>query len=105
MHADTFTRLSSSHRSQGNFIHRDIRAPPEQGELIYLPRSSLPADPGARFNDIFLVKPTWRLDEIIPYVDDLAVDAKARDRLILKWCRTTTDSQGVAWLTIRAKQV
>lgn len=76
-----------------------------QPRLTYFPCSSLPSDPGLRFNDIFLVKQRWKADELVPFLKDVAVDAKARDKLILNWCRATTDADGALWYTQRAKHI
>lgn len=74
-------------------------------QLTYFPCSSLPLDPGLRFNDLFLVKPRWKADELVPFLRDIAVDSKARDKLFLKWCRATSDTDGVVWYTVRAKHI
>ncbi|KAH7108218.1 sister chromatid cohesion protein Dcc1 [Auriculariales sp. MPI-PUGE-AT-0066] len=101
---ESFTDSIDIKLLEGNCVVRDPGTASVQ-ELVYLPRSSLPTDPGLLFNDLFLVKPRWQVDELAPFLRDVAVDSKARDKLVLKWCRTTTDGQGINWLTLRAKQV
>lgn len=71
-------------------------------ELVYFPASSLPADPAARFADLFLTRTRWKADEITPFLADIVVDNKDRDRLLLKYARAVTDSEGV-WYTARVK--
>jgi sister chromatid cohesion protein DCC1 len=55
--------------------------------LLYFPVSSLPRDTAARFNELFSVRPRWKVSEIAPFLADLAVDAKKRDALTLKFTR------------------
>ena len=71
-------------------------------DLVYFPASSLPIDPHARFGDLFLTRPRWRSQDIAPYLADIAVDAKERDKLLLKFARVTTDPEGV-WYTARTR--
>ncbi|KAJ7368384.1 sister chromatid cohesion protein Dcc1 [Mycena albidolilacea] len=66
--------------------------------LTYFPSSSLPIDPPSRFIDLFLTRPRWKADDIAPFLSEIAVNTKDRDKLLLKYTRTTTDSQGV-WYT------
>ena len=89
--------------SQGNYISRatEFDDPPVY-ELLYFPSSALPSDPAARFTDLFLTRPRWKAEEIAPFLADIVVDAKDRDRLLLKYARAITDSEGV-WYTTRAK--
>ncbi|KZW00287.1 hypothetical protein EXIGLDRAFT_667661 [Exidia glandulosa HHB12029] len=101
---------------EGNYVQSHIFARSDESQdgahgmakrlqLTYLPSASLPMDPGLRFNDLFLVKPKWRADELVPFLKDIAIDAKARDKLFLKWCRATTDADGAVWYTVRAKHI
>lgn len=71
--------------------------------LKYFPASSLPVDPAARFGDLFLTRARWKADEINPFLGDIALNAKERDKLLLKFARASTDSQGQVWYTARAK--
>ncbi|KAL0949471.1 hypothetical protein HGRIS_009524 [Hohenbuehelia grisea] len=70
--------------------------------LTYFPASRLPADPSARFGDLFLTRARWRPEEIAPFLADVAVDGKERDRLLLKYARATNEA-GVVWYTARAQ--
>ncbi|KAF8195807.1 sister chromatid cohesion protein Dcc1, partial [Mycena galopus ATCC 62051] len=63
--------------------------------LTYFPSSALPVDPASRFIDLFLTRPRWKADDIAPFLSDIAVNTKDRDKLLLKYTRSTTDSQGV----------
>jgi sister chromatid cohesion protein DCC1 len=71
-------------------------------ELTYFAASTLPVDPAARFNDLFLTRSRWTGQEIAPFLADIAVDSKDRDKLLLKFARATTDASGV-WYTARTK--
>lgn len=66
--------------------------------LSYFPCSALPVDPPSRFIDLFLTRPRWKADDIAPFLSDIAVNSKDRDKLLLKYTRATTDGQCV-WYT------
>ncbi|GLB33888.1 putative sister chromatid cohesion protein Dcc1 [Lyophyllum shimeji] len=70
--------------------------------LTYFPTSLLPIDPAARFADLFLTRSRWKAKDITPFLADIAVDSKERDKLLLKFARATTDADGV-WYTARAQ--
>jgi hypothetical protein len=70
--------------------------------ITYFPASDLPSDPARRFADLFLTRTRWKAEEISPFLIDIAVDNKERDKLLLKYARAVTDSDGV-WYTARAK--
>ncbi|CAL1707413.1 unnamed protein product [Somion occarium] len=69
-------------------------------ELTYFPSSALPTDPAARFTDIFLTRPRWKAEDISPFLEDIVVNNKERDKLLLKYARAITDKEGV-WYTAR----
>ena len=70
--------------------------------LKYFPASSLPAEPAARFSELFLTRPRWSAAEITPFLSDIAINSKERDKLLLKYCRAITNTQGVMY-TARAQ--
>ena len=70
--------------------------------LVYFPSSALPSEPAARFTDLFLTRQRWKAEEIAPFLSDIVLDHKERDKLLLKYARAVTDSEGV-WYTARAK--
>ncbi|KAF9076722.1 sister chromatid cohesion protein Dcc1 [Rhodocollybia butyracea] len=70
--------------------------------LKYFPVSSLPVDPAQRFADLFLTRRKWKNEDIVPFLSDIAVNSKERDKMLLKYARATTDSQGL-WYTARAQ--
>ena len=88
---------------QGNYLTSiDALADPATPLLTYFPASALPVDAGARFAELFLARPRWRGEEVAPFLGDISVDAKERDKLLLKHARAVTDSDGI-WYTARAK--
>ncbi|KAJ7781154.1 sister chromatid cohesion protein Dcc1 [Mycena metata] len=94
---DTFEDSVSLRLLSGNYLV----SPGLMGSgdlLTYFPSSALPVDPPSRFIDLFLTRPRWKADEIGPFLSDIAVNTKERDKLLLKYTRATTDSQGV-WYT------
>jgi len=96
---DSFESAVSLDLLSGNFI-----ASNQLGStvLTYFPASELPPEPAARFADLFLARPRWTEGDISPFLADIAVNVKERDRLLLKYCRTVTDS-GSIWYTARAQ--
>ena len=77
-------------------------ADPPTPLLTYFPSATLPVDPGARFAELFLARPRWKGDEIAPFLADVSVNSKERDKLLLKHARAITDASGI-WYTARAK--
>lgn len=90
---------SLSDLAKGNFI---VSRPLGNSLLTYLPASTLPAEPAARFANLFLARPRWTGEDISPFLEDIAVNAKERDKLLLKYCRTVTDS-GSIWYMARTQ--
>ncbi|KAG6890540.1 hypothetical protein C0992_000800 [Termitomyces sp. T32_za158] len=70
--------------------------------LTYFPASALPVDPSRRFADLFLTRSRWKVKDIAPFLSDIAVDSKERDKLLLRFSRATTDADGV-WYTARTQ--
>ncbi|CAE6428377.1 unnamed protein product, partial [Rhizoctonia solani] len=70
--------------------------------LLYYPRSALPTDAAQRFQTLFLTRPKWKAEDIAIYLEDIAVDKKERDRLMLKYTRQITEPDGV-WVTARVR--
>ncbi|KAG9088727.1 hypothetical protein FRC06_001904 [Ceratobasidium sp. 370] len=70
--------------------------------LSYYPRAALPSDPAQRFQSLFLTRAKWRVEEIQTYLEDIAVDKKERERLMLKYTRQITEPDGV-WATARLR--
>ncbi|KAI0790829.1 sister chromatid cohesion protein Dcc1 [Abortiporus biennis] len=100
---DSFESVASLPLLSGNYLSfpSPISFPPIP-VLAYFPASELPSDPAARFNDLFLTRPRWKADEISPFLLDICVNNKERDKLLLKFARAITDSEGI-WYTARAK--
>jgi sister chromatid cohesion protein DCC1 len=59
-------------------------------------------EPAARFADLFLTRKKWKAEEIAPFLADIALNAKDRDKLLLKYARAITDKTGI-WYTARAQ--
>ena len=95
--------MNAIYSVQGNYIASN-EAGVSDGDrpLTYFPASALPVDPVARFADLFLVRPRWKEDEILPFLNDIAIDKKDRDKLLLKYCRATAEA-GSVWYTARVQ--
>jgi sister chromatid cohesion protein DCC1 len=55
-----------------------------------------------RFADFFLTRGRWKTEHINPYLSDIAVDTKTREKLLLKYARALEDKDG-SWYTARAR--
>ena len=77
-------------------------SPDAEPQLTYFPRSELPTEPTARFADLFLTRTRWHANDIAPFLEDIAVDAKDRDKLLLKYARAVTETDGI-WYTARSR--
>ena len=107
----TFTSIHKLTQTSGDFVRILNYPSPKDGKpladpptplLTYFPASALPVDAGARFAELFLARPRWRGEEVAPFLADISVDAKERDKLLLKHARAVTDADGI-WYTARAK--
>ncbi|TFK82179.1 hypothetical protein K466DRAFT_603889 [Polyporus arcularius HHB13444] len=100
---DTFEDKVALPLLSGNYLTSiDSLSEPPKTLLTYFPSSELPVEPGARFAELFLARPRWKIEEISPFLADISVDAKERDKLLLKHARTVTDPEGI-WYAARAK--
>jgi sister chromatid cohesion protein DCC1 len=54
------------------------------------------------FADLFLTRERWKAEHIKPYLSEIAVDTKDLVKLLLKYARAPTDSDG-SWYTARAR--
>lgn len=73
--------------------------------LQWFPRTDLPSDPLSRFNDLFLVRPKWKAEDMGPFLEDITVDKKEREKFLLKFTRASTDDKGNKYYTARANHV
>ncbi|KAL1694503.1 sister chromatid cohesion protein Dcc1 [Schizophyllum commune] len=98
---DAFEQLCELPLLAGNYIvTTDLNG--GAGPLKYFPSSALPVEPAARFGELFLTRPKWKSEDITPFLTDIAIDSKERDKLLLKYARATTNPDGV-WYTARAQ--
>lgn len=98
---DTFEDTVSLNLLAGNYIEVESLGVHE-ASLKYFPASLLPVDPAARFSDLFLTRSKWKVEDLVPFLSDIAVNSKERDKLLLKYCRAVTDSHGIRY-TARAQ--
>lgn len=52
--------------------------------------SNLPLDPSLRLQHLFQKREQWTLEELSPFLSEIAIDAKKRDAILLKYARSTT---------------
>ncbi|RXW24700.1 hypothetical protein EST38_g1139 [Candolleomyces aberdarensis] len=98
---DTFADRVELRLIAGNYLERSSGIT-DKDTLSYFPASDLPTEPAARFSDLFLTRPRWKVEEISPFLSEIAVDNKERDKLLLKYCRAVNEA-GVVWYTARAQ--
>ncbi|KXN89658.1 putative sister chromatid cohesion protein DCC1 [Leucoagaricus sp. SymC.cos] len=96
---DAFENLIDIKLLSGNCL---VSTSNDTDHLTFFPSSELPKDPAQRFADLFLTRTRWKGDDIAPFLGGIAVNSKDRDRLLLKYCRASTDTQGV-WYTSRTQ--
>ncbi|PPQ94004.1 hypothetical protein CVT25_009852 [Psilocybe cyanescens] len=99
---DTFESSISLKLLEANYIESTDVLGSGSAVLKYFPAFELPVDPAARFADLFLTRSIWRGEEISPFLSDIAVNSKERDKLLLKYCRTVTGPEGIRY-TARAQ--
>lgn len=81
-------------KTQGHIL--TFPAPPTQPSpsnpsmIQHFAASDLPIDAASRLQHLFQKREQWTLVELSPFLDDIAVDAKKRDAILLKYARTTT---------------
>lgn len=76
-----------------------LSSPPSPNVLLYPTPASvkiqfyssyeLPTEPAARFQDLFLTRPSWIAADLLPFIEDLALDSKKQDSLLLKFTRAS----------------
>ncbi|THV08475.1 hypothetical protein K435DRAFT_959038 [Dendrothele bispora CBS 962.96] len=98
MVGDTFANAVDLKLLAGNYLVSSRSGDAEA--LLYFPASELPLDPTARFAELFLTRNRWKGEDIAPFLSDVAVDSKERDKLLLKYARAVTSPQGI-WYTAR----
>ncbi|KAF5321094.1 hypothetical protein D9619_000774 [Psilocybe cf. subviscida] len=99
---DTFESSVSLDSLAGNYLEAEPVYTGDPVTITYFPSSILPVDPAARFSELFAAQKKWRAEEVSPFLSDIAVNNKERDKLLLKYCRTVTEPQGVRY-TARAQ--
>ncbi|SJX64965.1 uncharacterized protein SRS1_15791 [Sporisorium reilianum f. sp. reilianum] len=58
-------------------------------KIQFFSMHELPTDPAARFQDLFLTRPSWLAADLLPFVSDLALNDKKKDGLLLKFTRAS----------------
>ncbi|CAE6438352.1 unnamed protein product [Rhizoctonia solani] len=102
---DMFTEYIDITLLDGNYLSTPVlhtKYGEPSNTLLYYPRSALPTDAAQRFQALFLTRAKWKMEDIGVYLEDIAVDKKERDRLMLKYTRQLTEPDGV-WATARVR--
>lgn len=95
---DTFETFVALELLTGNYLRTDNTT--DGSTLTYFPASGLPTDPAARFAELFLTKQRWKSNDIEPFLSDIAINSKERDKLLLKYARAITTPEST-WYTSR----
>lgn len=56
--------------------------------IEYFAASSLALDPATRMQQLFQKREQWTIEHLGPFLDDVAIDSKKRDAILLKHART-----------------
>ena len=62
---------------------------PASVKIQFYSSHELPTDPAARFQDLFLTRPSWLAADLLPFIKDLALNDKKKDSLLLKFTRAS----------------
>ncbi|TKY85591.1 hypothetical protein EX895_005753 [Sporisorium graminicola] len=62
---------------------------PASVKIQFFSMHELPTDPAARFQDLFLTRPSWLAADLLPFINDLALNDKKKDALLLKFTRAS----------------
>lgn len=54
-----------------------------------------------RFADLFLAQSRWKKADIMPFLNDIALDEKESEKLLMKFTRATAEPDGTVWYTSR----
>ncbi|EST09255.1 Sister chromatid cohesion protein Dcc1 [Kalmanozyma brasiliensis GHG001] len=91
-----FRALASLDLLSGYYILTPSPAPgvslypnPASTQIQFFSRHELPVDPAARFQDLFLTRPSWIAADLTPFIQDLALNDKKKDALLLKFARAS----------------
>ncbi|KAF9792717.1 sister chromatid cohesion protein Dcc1 [Thelephora terrestris] len=92
---DTFASRAELSLLLGNYLSSTKpQSQPPSNQLTYFPSSELPLGPLARFGDLFLTRTRWKAEDIGPFLDDIAIDRKERDKLLLTYARAVPAPDG-----------
>lgn len=94
---DTFESFVALSLLSGNYLRTPPKDTNKDDALNYFPASELPTDPAARFIELFLARKRWTGDEIEPFLTDIAVNSKERDKLLLKHARAIVTPEGTMY--------
>ncbi|KIM31341.1 hypothetical protein M408DRAFT_15130 [Serendipita vermifera MAFF 305830] len=92
--------LRGEYLIQPNTVGRD-----QSPDVVYFSRSRLPIEPLQRFNELFLTRTRWKEVEMVAFLEDIAVDKKDCDRLLIKYARRSAEKDGTVYYTARAGYV
>ncbi|SPO24122.1 uncharacterized protein UTRI_03390 [Ustilago trichophora] len=62
---------------------------PASVKIQFYSHHELPTEPAARFQDLFLTRPSWIAADLLPFIKDLALNDKKKDSLLLKFTRAS----------------
>jgi len=63
-----------------------------EAKILYYPLSALPLEPQLRIKELFKKQKQWKLDDITPYLLDLATANLSVEQFLLKYARVTQTS-------------
>ncbi|KAG9057029.1 hypothetical protein FS842_008863 [Serendipita sp. 407] len=87
---------------RGNYLLHPGSSVRDEHMVTFFNRAELSTDPLTRFNELFLTRQKWLEGDIIAFIEDLGVDKKDCDRLLLKFARRSADRGGSVYYTSRS---
>ncbi|KAG8757548.1 hypothetical protein FRC14_001955 [Serendipita sp. 396] len=87
---------------RGNYLLHPGSSVRDEHMVTFFSRAELSTDPLTRFNELFLTRQKWLEGDIIAFIEDLGVDKKDCDRLLLKFARRSADRGGSVYYTSRS---
>ncbi|CAO3678103.1 unnamed protein product [Rhizopus stolonifer] len=72
-------------------LYESIQMQQKRKQVQYFPVSELSSDITKRFSTLFQVKERWTLEEIVPFLNDVASSKKEKEFLLFKFARVSRE--------------
>lgn len=104
LHADPLSSTASAAAGRSNSSSSTLKSRIPKQRIAFFPSSSLPLEPAARFQALFAARAQWKLEDLLPFVEDVASEKKRREALLLRFARAKKDEKdGVMYYSARVR--